>query len=153
MGDMDELKERVVAIETRCPLREEVVNNQFQFVAKKLDETISIIKDKNGKIDEMYSVINNGLKDSVRRHEESMKSLEERINQTDKMLSSHTVALQSMNKKPSGRVANAAHNMKEWTIKITIPVILLLYVLKALGIDVDMGFIEPLLKSFIGLPN
>lgn len=58
---MRDLKERMAAVETRCPLREQIVNEQFKAVAEDLTD----IKVGMSKI---FDVLNNGLKQTVADH-------------------------------------------------------------------------------------
>ena len=58
---MRDLKERMAAVETRCPLREQIVNEQFKAVAEDLTD----IKVGMSKI---FDVLNNGLKQTIADH-------------------------------------------------------------------------------------
>jgi len=61
------LAERITAIESRCPMREQLMDEKFQGVHKRLDFIDAGLK-------EIDHAINNGLKQIVVAHSEEIKS-------------------------------------------------------------------------------
>ena len=96
---MRDLKERMAAVETRCPLREQIVNEQFKAVG----EDLTVIKQGMKNI---YNILNNGLRQTVLDHTKQiedhkifMESLFDRLMaQRDSQVRTRTTDLS--NKKP-----------------------------------------------------